>query len=396
MLGEATKRDGWPRAIGARFSGAALVLAVMVAGCVDQVDEAPLVSADACQLIDLYDERTGDRIVGAEDLAVDRIGGRLFVSAYDRRAVEKAVGQRSFLLPEGGLYELPLSRLQEAGGRLVAATPVISGNDVPGGLRPHGIDYDPVTGDLAFINRAYQKINGHWRRSSRLERVNVSSGPRHERLDMSAQFGVADGWSPQLSDGEPHCAANDVVEIGGEALVSFDHGACGWRAAVEDAFGFAHAGIAAERGGAIFSGARFANGVAQSVTGEIVLAQTRDKSIAFITDAGRGLAETRRAETPGGPDNLTIGPDGGIIAAVHPSLPWIGLHRHFGVPRAPSRIVRVDPESLEVTLLYEDLRGDYFPAATVAVETENNLILGSVTAPGVLVCDLPRTDGGGN
>lgn len=416
------------RAHGAARAGQGAVIglaALLLAGCVDQVDETAIVSADRCVRAHLVDSVTGNRVVGAEDLAIDRVGGRLFISAYDRRAVERAVGRNAFVVPEGGVYELPLAALDRFNGRLIAVDPVIDRSEAPGGLRPHGIDYDPIYGEVAFVNRGYQKIDGRWRLSVRLERVDVSGGAHHRPIQFaamsvpgdatgqspgaSATSGSAPGanadatdWTPQMASAAPgltfgalhvsaeqHCASNDLVSLSGETLVSFDHAGCGMRAAIEDVFGLARSGLAAEQGGPVFAGVQYANGVAQAVTGEIALAMTREKAVAFLRSAGSGFAEARRATTPGGPDNLTVGPDGSIYAAVHPSLAWIGAHRRLGLPRAPSRIVRIDPDTLDVRLVFEDLRGDHFPGASVAVDTGRKLVLGGVAADGLLVCDLP-------
>ncbi len=359
---------------------------IALGACVEQVDAPPAYDQSACRPASLVDVSNGERVVGAEDLAIDRRAGVLFVSAYDRRRVEKAARRGAFLLPEGGVYAVALAALADADGRLIPAAPIIPRDAAPGGLRPHGLDFDPVTNEIAFVNRGYQKIDGRWRRTSRLERVRLSvpdpaSAP--DAADWTHHLMGSIG-SPAQSDAP--CAANDVLSIDGAALLSFDHANCGWRAFAEDALGLRRSGIAAERGAPLFDGARFANGVARSVTGEITLAATREKALVFLKEGRGGLAEARRVSLPGGPDNVTVSADGGLVTAVHPSLPWIGAHRHLGLPRAPSRIVKVDSKTLATRLLFEDLRGDHFPGATVAVEADGMLILGSATAPGLLVC----------
>ena len=92
------------------------------------------------------------------------------------------------------------------------------------------------------------------------------------------------------------------------------------------------------------------------------------------------------ARVPGGPDNLTVSSDGGIVAAVHPSLMAIGLNRRLGVGKAASRIVKIDPETGAVEILFNDPHGELFSAATVAAEWNGGLILGSVTDEGLLFC----------
>ena len=154
----------------------------------------------------------------------------------------------------------------------------------------------------------------------------------------------------------------------------------------EDVFGFARSGIASAGGAPLFEAAKFANGIAELRNGDIALADTKSSSIVVLTKAGDGFDEERRVTTPGGPDNLTIAEDGRVIAALHPSLIWIGAHRKLGFGNAPSRVVKVDPDSGDVELLFDNVVGHRFSAATVAVEDDKTLVLGSVTEPGVLVC----------
>lgn len=396
-----TERRGvWRR--GGFRTFAAGVAAAALSACVEQVDGPAAYAADQCRATPLVDVATGERVIGAEDLAVDRRSGRLFVSAYDRRSVERAVRRSAFLLPEGGLYSVPIAALAAEEGRLVAAEPLVSRHDAPGGLRPHGLDFDPVTNEIAFINRGYQKINGRWRRSARIERVRVEPSARPSKLkaqlngEALRRRAARHEWAHEIDASiltsravEAPCAANDVLSIDGASLVSFDHANCGWRAFAEDALGLARSGVSAERGAPLFDDVSFANGVARAITGELALAATREKALVLLDDGPDGLAESRRVDLPGGPDNVTVSADGGMVAAVHPSLPWMGAHRHLGLPRAPSRIVKVSPETLDVSLLFEDLRGDHFPGATVAVETDGMLILGSATAEGLFVCRRP-------
>jgi len=60
--------------------------------------------------------------------------------------------------------------------------------------------------------------------------------------------------------------------------------------------------------------------------------------------------------------------------------------RRLGIGAAPSRIVEADPSTGRVDILFDDPKGKTFSAATVAVETRDGLIAGSVLDEGVLVC----------
>lgn len=337
------------------------------AGCAGEAAEGAKYAADDCRRVSLIDEATGQKIVGVEDFALDTAGERLFLSAYDRRAVEKAVRKKAFSVPEGGVYRLDW-RAVVAGEREVAAAPIVRSADMRGGLRPHGIDYDAGAGEVVFINRAYQRLNGRWRMTASIERAGAEG----------EAFVGARAAAP--------CAANSVLSDSAGLLISYDHDACDWRAGLEDALTLKRSGVAAEDGYALFDKAAFANGVTRSDAGELVLAATREKSLLVLTQTAKGLAEDRRIDLPGGPDNLKPAEGHSVIAAVHPSLMRMGLHRRLGLGRAPSRIVRADLESGAVEILFDDPAGDLFSAATVAAERRGALVAGSVTEEGLLVC----------
>jgi len=203
--------------------------------------------------------------------------------------------------------------------------------------------------------------------------------PHLQRIGANGEMFVAE-------KGSAPCAANDVLVTDRATYTSFDHSACNWRAGFEDLFNLRRAGIADEDGAPLYERAAFANGLARTTSGGVALAATRQNEIVFLKEQSGGLAETARIETPGGPDNLTVSYDGGVIAAVHPSLYRLALNRKHGVGKAPSRIVKADSDTGSLEILFDDPSGKLFSAATVAVETREGLIVGSVTDKGVLVC----------
>lgn len=364
----------------ARRSGAmALVmgLAVLLQSCTQPITDQPLYDTAACKRIALLDTQNGAVITGAEDIAYDRLRSMLYVSAYDRRAVERAAKRKAFIIPEGGVYRVALNDLLHDDGRLVGAEPIVDRQSVAGGLRPHGVAYDESSGEIAFINRAYQKLNGAWRMTPRIERVGAL-GEVFVGRDMDAP-----------------CAANDLVANHDDHLISVDHGACGWRAGLEDVFGFAKSGVVNDQGASVFTSAKFANGVVRLPDGALALAGTRDMAVHILARDGDILKVAKRIDLPGGPDNLSVNDEGDIVAAVHPSLIRLALDRKLKIGRAPSRIVKTSPKTGKVTILIDDAEGEVFSAATVAVETpgvingnrrEKLLIAGSVTDAGLLVC----------
>lgn len=346
-------------------TAAGLLAAAMFAACAREAEEAPLYQAGECRRVSLIDASTGAEIVGAEDLAFDGATGTLFISAYDRRAVEAAVKRRAPDLPEGGVYAAPFEKLAAAREPLSLRS-IVNPEDVAGGLRPHGVSFDGAARRLWVINRAYHMTGGRWRQSVRI-------------------LAFKDGAVGEGANA-PHCAANDLTGVGDRLFISFDHGACDWRAGVEDVFGARSGGVQTEQGSPAFGGVRHANGVAALPDGRLALAATRDKKLLMLSGGENELGLEKTIPLPGAPDNLSVSADGRIVAAVHPDLLSIGLARKLGIGRSGSRIVRVDPKAGSVALLYDDPKALQFSAASAALEIGDALIAGSALDKGLLLC----------
>lgn len=346
-----------------RICGPVLVLLALSA-CGEGLGEARYDRAD-CRRVDLTDADTGKPIIGAEDLVHDRVGGRLIVSAYDRRQAERMAKAKTDAAPvSGGVYAVDLDRLFDSETAL-DIDPLFDAEEIDGGLRPHGVDYQD--GRLAFINRAYRKTGvGNWT----MEPVLVEweeGGP--------------------LRASPVHCAANDVAMGPETLLVSFDHGACGAGAIFENIFARRKSGLmTADDQQVVLRDIGFANGVVAQ--DELVwLAATREDAIYEWSPEKAAGTAPRRIATPGSPDNLSLSERGGLVAALHPSLIRLALARKLGVGRAPSRIVSIDPGTGEAALLFDDSDGALFSAATIGLETGRGLVAGSVLDRGLLVCE---------
>lgn len=343
--------------------------ALALADCAKKADESAVYAADQCRRVALIDKDSGASVRGAEDFAYDSKNNTLYVSAYDRRAAEKAAKKNAAAIPEGGVYKLKVSDLLAAGEGPIAVRSLLPRSDVAGGLRPHGVAYDSNTGEVIFVNRGYRHADGTWKMTARLERV---------------------GANGESYIGKPvavSCAANDVLAEENRVLATDDHDACGWRAGLEDIFARKRGGVSAVGDGAVFTGAGYANGIVKTLGGDILVATTREKALLVLSEKHDALTRERKIALPGGPDNLTLGVDGNVIVAVHPSLMRIGLQRRLGMGRAPSRVVKVDPDRGDVRLLFDDPSGRLFAGATVAAETPKALVLGSVVDDGLLVCE---------
>lgn len=305
---------------------------------------------DECQRVVLRDAVSGQAIVGAEDMALSASGNLLLFTAYDRRADD---------LAPGGLYVLDLEALST--GEELLPRLLYAGAPEALPFRPHGLAISLAGNRLAVVNRP---------------------GPATAEV-LIGELGPEDWLPDRRITGERLCRANDLTFTGapGDALaITLDRSEC--TAALADLMPGARTGsVVLFDGGALGilrEGLAFPNGIAGPY-----VAETRSMR---VTRPG-----SQPLRLPGGPDNLTMDERGWIVAAVHPKLVLLALYRAGWRGAAPSRAVRVDPDDGEVQVLFDDPTGALFSAATVALQTDDLLILGSAFDEGLLVCrEVPQ------
>ena len=341
----------------------------------------------------------GRPVVGIEDLVLDEEEGRVLLSAYDRRADPERAG--------GGLFAVPLAALagDHAADR-AEAVELSAGFRPAGGFRPHGIDLR-VEADgrrsILAINRRTgggTAINRRTGGGTAVERFTL--GGTALRPVLRHEGTVED---PLL------CRANDLAFLDGDRfLFTADHGGCGWAAvALENVLGLRRGFVGLVEGGrarAVAGGIGFPNGLLPDPAADrLYVAATRERAVLAYRLSGlfdgSATAPVGRIPVPGGPDNLSRAPAGSawsgrILAAVHPSLFALALHR-YGLPgggTAPARVVALDGGAAEVLPadLLVDEDGRRFSAATVAAAWGDRLIAGSVMSDRLLVCGAVPND----
>ncbi len=329
-----------------------------------------------CRVLAIADRDTGAPLAGIEDIAAYR--SDLFLSVQDRLAAE-AAAVAGEVPPEGGLYRIGLSGLAADGPVALAQ---YADDGFFGPLHPHGID--ARLAKLVAVNRRY----GPEGAIGRELRVYAIRPDRLEPLRRVPNAGL--------------CAANDVMLDGVVVRVSLDRSHCPGISLREAAFGGPTGRLgevevtdsAAGRIRPLADGLAFANGVTTLGGGAeavIAVAETRASRVALLAPGGQGARRIASLEVPGGPDNLTVAPEGQIVAALHPDLLRLALYRHGYTAGAPSRIVAIDPDTGSVEVLFDDPGGTLFSGASVGVLTgDGRLVAGSVRAPGLLVCGGAR------
>lgn len=327
------------------------------------------VAAQAAELADCRTVRpvdaAGRAVVGVEDLARDPARDRLILSAYDRRAVARALAADE-PAPEGALYALPLERLHGGEAPVDRLTPL---GLPPGGLRPHGI---ALAGDrLAVVNRT-------------VDAGTIAPVVDRFALEDEAVRHAARQADPRL------CRPNDVAWAGnGRLLVTNDRGACAgpafwWERVANRPASFVLAFDArrdANRGEIVARGLRFANGIV--VTGAApVVAATRGRRLVYLAEDRRVTAGLDFA-----PDNLALG-DAGAVWAAGPVELWRYAAFRAGWIDAPgaSAVARWRPDGAPAryTVPAAMVRG-----ATVAVPVGDRLLLGAAYDDHLLLCARP-------
>lgn len=344
----------------------AFFAALLFAGCAARETAQPVFALDQCTRVSLVDEASGALIIGAEDLDIDRKAGRIFVSAYDRRKAERAADERAASIPEGGVYAFDVAALN-SGENALNVRPLVDPASIEGGLRPHGMSYDASNRVLTFINRAYERSGAAWKMEPRLVAVDLAGGSTTEEANVE-------------------CSANDVASSGGHLVMTLDHGGCGWRMVIEDIIGARAGRLVDDKGEALLSGLGFANGVVAMAEGSLAVAATRDRAVHLLSASDSPAEIVSTVDLGAAPDNLSLADDGRVVAAVHPSLLSLGLQRKLGIGRSPSRIVELDLQGVGQRPLFDDPRAALVSAATVAIFTQETLIIGSVIDPGLVVC----------
>lgn len=379
----------------------------------------PLSAQDVCRRVDATAADGAPPLVGIEDIEIDPAAGAVYLSAYDRDAVDSAIDDDATVVPDGGVYRLSLAELAALTRRApgtaiptVRAESLTGSLTLPHGFRPHGMGLlrseqsdGPAIG-LATVNHGYRRADGEWTAIARIETFDLSpSGLVHRSTLPSADA---------LSDETLLCNLNDVLPLGPDhGLATADRRWCNgfWRGG-ETAMGLERAAVLAYGRPSgpgvrvLVDGLYFANGITALGNGSeqlVAVAETRGHRLSlFRVDRLGELEPAGQIDLDVAPDNLSIArPPGGTPAdqalwlAGFPNLLEVGMYR-AGLPgfeHASWEAWRIDGASLFAgeADAWPVLTGDgsLLSAVTVAAVADGLLLAGSATDRGLLVCDLP-------
>lgn len=330
-----------------------------------------------CRAVELVDDVTGEKVVGAEDLDYDPETGTVFLSAYDRRAVAREIDAGK-VATQGGIYAF---RTASIAGKTRLSVRDVSRN-IKGAqdFLPHGFAMAEQEEGLRLfvINRVYVPRT----------REKTQLMPFIEVLDWD---GAALNRAFTLYDDEL-CHPNDIAVFGQRFLVSNDRVGCAPESGSWRGLRGGSEGSVMEFGGSAFSTAisplGFPNGLAFPEIGMEVAAVTltRDKALRLYRRSGHAWHPIGSEKLPAAPDNLTADEGGNLYVTGFPSLLDYYFYIKGWVGKSPSAAYRIDPETFEQTLLFKN-EGSLISGATTALRAGDYLILGAGWDDHIAVCE---------
>lgn len=326
-----------------------IVLAVIGVSGYLKFGLAPPHFAGQCETLELNES--------AEDIQVDRERGLAYLSLINRRAL--ASGEPA----QGWIGRLDLNTDPPT------VEPALI--DPPGHLRPHGLSlYIDENGQRTMI-----LINHPVNRGVDAENIElfIEEEPGRFRHVRSFTDKLIARPNDLVAVGpEQYYVANDSPPNSGEKtnLIYVDHDSA--RIVADDI----------RSGGGIN---------ASQDHNTLYVAETQGGAIRVLkrNPSDGSVRTVNTIEIGTAPDNIDIAADGSLWIGAHSSLFALIMHFIAGT-NAPSQVLRVDLDD-DAKAKTEEIymnRGDEISASSVGVTYRNKLLIGSITAPKILICDM--------
>ena len=294
-----------------------------------------------------------------EDVQIDRARGLAYVSLFDRLG-----GVKGEPVGPGDILRVDLTRTPPEATSALADGPE---------LHPHGISlFIDETGQrhLFVINHPEDRKTGE----EKIERyLEESPGVfRHQETFKSPLITRANDL---VAVGERQFyVAQDVDRRGGEKLtklVYFD--GKDYSVVAEDI----------HSGGGINASADYKT---------LYIAETGSKEIRVVSrDPSDGSVTTIQTIPLGtSPDNIDVAEDGSLWVGAHSNVAALAMHFIMG-SKAPSQVLRIDLSGAEPQIEEMYLNaGQQISAGSGGTTYENKLLIGSITARKLLICEMER------
>ena len=293
----------------------------------------------------------------AEDIQIDRDHGYAYMSVLDRLGV--AQGNE---IEPGMVMRLDLNRAP------MAAVPALEGGPE---LHPHGLSiYTDPNGNrtLFVINHPADRANGAEAIERYTETARGSGLYRHAESFASPLITRA---NDMVATGpRQFYVAQDVDRTSGETLTALVHFDGSDFSVVADDI--------ASGGGIIVSGD----------LSTLYIAETGGKSIRVAQlNADGSIASARSIALQTSPDNIDVAADGSLWVGAHSNVVALAMHFIAGV-NAPSQILRITPDNQPAVEEIYLNAGGQISAGSGGASYGNKLLIGSITARKVLVCEM--------
>ncbi len=347
-----------------------------------------LAGANSCTALTLISSHDAGIIVGAEDIVVDHNAGLAYISAYDRPGVEKILAEDRLPAVQGGIYTLDLRVFQNVTPNTVVVNDLTAAYKQNAQFRPHGIDLlvkDGKATTLFAVNRVYREGVEGIELKPHIDSFDITGSALHHRRTVQDDL---------------LCSPNDVAAIDEvRFFATNDHGSCnGIDRFAEDVLGLNDSYVVYFNGKQIFRAADrigFSNGISYH-NDKLYVAATRQQAVLVYNTAG--FLQSPSAPMPLGntirltasPDNLSWDRDGNLLIGAIPGLFRLALYRSGYAETSPSLILKLNPgQPSSRTTVFED-QGGFLSAATVAVQYENLMLIGSVQDDHIAVCRISQ------
>ncbi len=297
---------------------------------------------------------------GTEDIVVDPESGTLYVSAYNRRAVDG----------KDGIYAFNPDKSEQV--RLVSV-------DAPADFHPHGISF--------WSDGIHRQIFAVSHRTDGSEVVEIFSVTEDGGLAHKKTVKFAAMHSP-----------NDVQAVAENAFyVTNDSGKKG--STIYKNLSYLGARLSSvafydgESGRSVADDLSYANGINMSADGRYVyVAESLPRSLRVYSRNPRTneLERIKDIALNSSPDNIDIDEEGLLWIGGHPNVFKYLAYKKDSTKLAPSHVLKVDAETGDITDIYFD-DGHAYRASAVALAYGDKFYVGSVYEDHVLMCSLPGT-----
>jgi len=321
--------------------------AVINSGILDTID---VVSNEECRSILIAP--------GTEDIVIDSQSGTLYVSAYNRRAVDA----------KDGIYAFSPDKPEQV--RLVSV-------DAPADFHPHGISFwsDGINKKLFVVSH----------RSDGSEVVEIFNVAENGDLEHGKTVKFAAMHSPNDVQAVTEDTFYVTNDSGGNDSVTYK---------ILSYLGLSLSSVAfyyGEEGRIVADDLSYANGINMSADGRhVYVAESLPRSLRVYSRNTRTnkLERVKDIALNSSPDNIDVDEEGHLWIGGHPNVFKYLAYKKDPEKLAPSHVLKVEAETGDITDIYFD-DGHIYRASTAAVAYGDNFFVGSVYEDHILMCSLP-------